>query len=183
MKKIFYDSQEAAQIKTITGWVSSCNRFWGGDEHMARWDGCTHQYCKCGNEVERSRIICSTCSSKLQDEKYMAMPFKCWDGKGLLVIYGDDTYFNDEDEVLEYCEEHEISPDALQLVICEPQYAWEIDTDYFSDILPEDKTLDDCYPELAEAIERVNELIRKKETPLSWAAGKFRTKLNTEELS
>ena len=50
-------------------------------------------------------------------------------------------------------------------MICEPQYAWEIDPDYYADILPEDYTLDDCYSELAEAIEAANELIRKKEEP------------------
>jgi hypothetical protein len=61
------------------------------------------------------------------------------------------------------------------LVICEPNYAWEINDDYYCDILPEDHTLADVYPELADAIEKVNEMIRKKETPLSWGAGKYRT--------
>lgn len=61
-------------------------------------------------------------------------------------------------------------------MICEPNYAWEIEPDeYYCDDLPEDRTLDDVYPELAEAIEKVNELIRKEEKPLSWGAGKYRT--------
>jgi hypothetical protein len=69
----------------------------------------------------------------------------------------------------------DIKPEDLRLVICEPNYAWEIDEDYYCDILPEDQKLDDCYSELAEAIGKVNELVRKKAKPLSWGAGEYRT--------
>jgi hypothetical protein len=60
-------------------------------------------------------------------------------------------------------------------VICEPNYAWQIDPDYYCDILPEDSTLEDVYPELAAAIDEVNKLIRKKEKTMSWRSGKYRT--------
>ena len=38
-KIVTYDSAEAASIQTVTGWVSRSGRFWGNDEHMARYDG------------------------------------------------------------------------------------------------------------------------------------------------
>jgi len=44
-KIVPYDSAEAASIQTVTGWVSRSGRFWGNDEHMARYDGCTHRKC------------------------------------------------------------------------------------------------------------------------------------------
>lgn len=173
--KIMYASDEAAQKVTVTGWKSRHNHFYGDDEHLARWAGCTHLICECGAEMEKSYTICRDCSSKNRNGQYEAMPFKEWDGEGMLTLYDDDRYFWDEDEVREYCEDNEIPLDKLRLIICEPQYAHEIDEDYYSDILPEDMKLEDCYYELAEAIEKVNQFIRKKEKPISWIGGKFRT--------
>ena len=42
-KIILPESPEAASIQTVTGWVSSNGRYWGNDEHMARYDGSTHR--------------------------------------------------------------------------------------------------------------------------------------------
>jgi len=175
--KIMYGSDEAAQKVTVTGWKSRNNCFYGDNEHLARWDGCTHQICACGAEMERGYTICRSCSAKKRLEKYEAMPFKEWDGETMLTLHDDDKYFRDEDEVRDYCEMEGIPLEDLHLVICEPQYAWEIGEDYYCDLLPEDMTLEDCYSELAEAIGKVNDLIRKKEKPISWLGGKFRTAL------
>lgn len=114
------------------------------------------------------------------NEKYLKMPFKEWDGITPLVLFEDDRYFFSEDDITDYSIDHNIKLADMELVICDPQYAWEIDSDYYADILPEDMSLDDCYSELAEAIEEVNKLIRKREKPISWAAGPFRTKINEE---
>lgn len=173
--KIMYDSDEAAQKVTLTGWRSRKGHFYGDNEHLARWDGCTHQICDCGAEMERGWTACYSCRDKKQLEKYEALPFKEWDGETPLTLHDDDEYFWEEDGLLCYCEMNDLKPEDLRLVICEPNYAWQIDGDYYSDILPEDQTLGDCYPELAEAIGKVNELIRREEKPLSWGAGKFRT--------
>ncbi|MDE9687494.1 hypothetical protein R4T22_18735 [Citrobacter portucalensis] len=35
-KIVMMDSDEAASIQTVTGWVDRQGRFWGGDEHQAR---------------------------------------------------------------------------------------------------------------------------------------------------
>jgi len=44
MKEIIkYDSPDSAKyVKNIEGWVSKNGKFFGKDEHIARWDGCTH---------------------------------------------------------------------------------------------------------------------------------------------
>ena len=94
--KILYASEEAAKQTTVTGWVSRHGKFYGENEHLARWDGCTHRICGCGNEMERAYTACQQCRSKKHREQYEAMPFKEWDGVAMLVLYGDDTYFQEE---------------------------------------------------------------------------------------
>lgn len=181
-KKIDYASAEAATQKTVTDWVSNDGRFFGDNEHIARWNGCTHLLCSCGSEMTKTYTLCNTCREKAATERFNAMPFQEWDGETPLCIFDDDTYLFDESEIEMYCEGNNIEANDLQLVICAPQYAWEIDDDYFSDILPEDTTLADCDDELAVAIEQVNNLIRQraknKEKPISWISGKFRTSYN-----
>ncbi len=42
-------SDEAASIKTVTGWIDRYGRFWGDYERIARYSGCTHVACsECG---------------------------------------------------------------------------------------------------------------------------------------
>lgn len=174
--KVMYASEEAAQKVAVTGWCSRNGHFYGDNEHLARWDGCTHQLCDCGAEMERGYTICQSCSSKKQMAKYETMPFKEWDGKAPLTLFDDDKHFWDEDSLLDYCEMNEVLPKDLQLVICEPNYASEIEPDdFYCDDLPEDHTLADAYLELADAFEKVNELIRKRVKPISWSGGKYRT--------
>jgi len=48
-KFIMRDSEDAAQLKTVTGWVSSKCRFFGDSEYAARYDGCTNGAWKCVN--------------------------------------------------------------------------------------------------------------------------------------
>jgi hypothetical protein len=45
-KVVMYESSEAASIQTVTGWVGADGRFWGNDEHMARYCGATHRHCE-----------------------------------------------------------------------------------------------------------------------------------------
>ncbi|MEB2744543.1 hypothetical protein [Citrobacter portucalensis] len=45
-KIVMMDSDEAASIQTVTGWVDRQGRFWGKDENQARWCGATHRKCK-----------------------------------------------------------------------------------------------------------------------------------------
>lgn len=172
---IQYDSDEAAAQKTVTGWVSSKGRFWGEDEHMARWDGCTHLKCECGNPHEKSWTMCRNCIDKKNNEKYATLPLVEWDETTPVCTYDGDTFFFSPDEVAEYCAAEEIAPEELRLVICEPQMAWIVEPDeYYSDILPEGQSIADISHEIYEAFSALNNVIEAHEKPISWVASNKR---------
>jgi hypothetical protein len=176
MLKIHYSSEEAAQQMTLTGWVSSRGLFFT-DEHLARFDGCTHLLCKCGNEMERRYTDCSFCRKTQEVESYKALEFKEWEGEFPLTLFDHDEYFWDEDDIINYCEENDVQCSDLMLVFCQPRFAKEIDADdYLCDIL-EYGSLSDIDLELAIAFDNLNSVIRSRKQPLSWVAGKIRTKL------
>lgn len=169
-KIILGTSDEAAKIETVTGWMSRTGRFWGKDERAARYDGSTHRLCSCGEVIEKQGY-CRPCADKKEAEKFAAMERKEWDGTTPLCLYHADRYFWDIDELTDYCEENEVQPDQLNLVICEPIYAREIDpNEYYHDDLPEDGEVDS---ELEAAFEELNKLIRESKPILSWMPGKF----------
>ena len=179
VKKILYTSDEAASLKTITGWVSSSGRFFGDDEHLARWEGCTHIICDCacGAEVERRYTSCSSCRYKAELSRYQALEFKEWQGEPL-TLFNRDEYFWDEDEIIDYCETYGLQPAGLMLVICEPILPVEIDPDVcWSDLLPEGESLRSLDPELWKAFDALNDFIQKYQNPLGWRAGNFRTSI------
>lgn len=166
---VMYDSDDAARIKTVTGWVSRTGRFWGNDEHMARYDGSTHKVCECGEVVE-NRSYCRKCSERKEHEKYLAMPSIAWDGKAPLNLHGTDTYFFDEDSLLDHCADVGCQPQDLPLVICVPLFATPIEgSEHYSDDLPEDGELP---AELEEAFRVLNAAIQACKTPLCWYPGK-----------
>lgn len=168
---IAYDSPEAASIQTVTGWVSRAGRFFGNDEHMARYDGCTHRPCgKCGALIS-VRSYCRDCSEKARVEKYAVMPRADWNGTDMLYSESHDVWIQDSDRLAEHCDEHECTPKELCLVIAVPCYASEIDAnDHYTDDLPEDG---DLPPEIEEAFAKLNEAIRASKSILSWQPGKF----------
>lgn len=174
---ILPESPEAASIQTVTGWVSRTGRYWGNDERMARYDGSTHRKCECGEIIEQ-RSYCTTCHKKRELDKFLAMEKKPWDGLAMLYSLLNDEYYSTPDDAIYYADENELNLVDLQLIICEPNYAQEIDSSYWSDQLPQDGENDI----LEEAIEALNKAI--KDEILSWSAGDFAldlTDLHTEE--
>jgi hypothetical protein len=169
-KQIHYASPEAASVQTVTGWMSSTGQFWGADEHMARYCGCTHVACKhCGSTIE-VRSYCRVCADKRELDQFSAMEKCDWDGSGML-CHGD-TYFQDEDGVLNYCFDNDVTPADLRLVICEPTFAGQIDpNEHYGDDLPEDG---DVPKAIANAFEALNKAIHACGEPLSWSPGKLR---------
>lgn len=166
---VMADSEEAASIKTVTGWVSRTGRYWGDDERMARYDGSTHRLCECGTVVEQ-RSFCRVCSERNEHEKYLAMPAVAWDGEVPLNLHGTDTYFFDNDSLLDHCADNGCQPQDLPLVICVPKYARKIDgSEHYCDDLPEDGELP---AELEEAFRVLNAAIQACTTPLCWYPGK-----------
>lgn len=164
---VMRDSDEAAQLKTVTGWVSRTGLFYGGDERGARWAGCTHEKCEdCGAVIERG--WCNTCREKRDLERWLAAERIPWDGTTPLYSDSYDKYFFDDD-VEEFAEDEGVGLDDLRLYICVPQYGRPIEGDYFQDELPEDGEVPDG---ICTAMEALNEAIRAA-GPLSWHPGKF----------
>jgi hypothetical protein len=173
---VMFDSPEAAQRKTVTGWVSRDGRFYGDDERIARYAGCTHRQCEsCLNVVEKGRIYCDVCTSKQTREKYESLPAKAWDGNTPLCAYDTDDYFFDEDSLMEYCEENEVEREDLMLVICDPVKPRAYDSgDLFADYLADDGEAPD---EVVDALDALNKAIAAA-PPFSWYPGKFRPIFN-----
>lgn len=178
---IIYDSPESAQIKTVTGWVSSTGRFWGKDEHMARWEGCTHKKCECGNLTEKSWTKCESCRAKNNLENYLKLPFKEWDFETPIYDDSSDKFFWSEDDLIEYIEEYQEDNNelpSLKLYLCEPQKFFDVSPDYWADIMPED--MDELPSEIKTALHNFNTVL-KNAAPASWVRSKFRTEYKSNK--
>lgn len=169
-----YDSFEAAKKEKIELWVSSNGRAYK-EEHLARFDGCTHKKCECGKITEKRYIKCKDCRDKIKWQKFIEMPVKAWDGETPLVIYDTDQYFLSIEDIEDYCEHEGCHIDRLDLIICRPNYFNEIDTDYWSDVLPEDN--EDLPVEMADILNDLNEVISKL-PPCSWRPGDVRADIS-----
>jgi hypothetical protein len=176
---ILESNDNAAKIKTITGWVSSNGRFFGKNEQAARYDGATHKKCPCGAIIPIT-TYCGICHQKRQKEKYNAMPFKEWDGDTPICTFDNDIFFYCHDGVREHCEENDIRPKDLELVICSPVSPSEIDESHFDDDLAEDHNLSDVASnELIDALDKINKIIRDHD-PFCWMPGEYRTTVEVD---
>lgn len=177
-KKIMYESPEAATFMTnLSGWVDINGRYWGKDEHMARYSSCTHRLCDCGGEMTKSWTKCEACRARSSREAYFKMPQKEWDLVTPLVLYNDDKYFRNEEELKEYCSEEQINGQDLMLCLCDYQPIPQVDYDIWTDIMPEDDGLEDVYPELAARVDELNKFIETLK-PQTYSQGKYRTSYN-----
>ena len=170
-KQILNTSDEAAKFVTnISGWVDRHGRFFGKEEDMARWSGCTHIVCPdCGNPTPKGYTICKTCREKKAVERYETKERKEWDGE--TPLYSDflDKYFFSEDDLSDFMEDCRCTATSLRLIICEPVYLRQIDTDYFCDELADDGELPEA---VVAALNNLNVAIRD-EDPVSWMLGKY----------
>lgn len=178
-KVIFPESPEAAQYKTgIEGWVSRDGRFFGGNEHLARYCGSTHKKCSCGAVILINRY-CEDCRSAERLKVFNAMPIVKWDGETPLVIFDSDTYFFSEDDIVDYCVEREIMPSELDVVLCVGNFPGEISGgDQWDDFIPEGSDFESVFSK--EAQEKLDELnaILRDHAPISWSEGKVRADLS-----
>lgn len=170
-KIILPDSEEAASIKTVTGWVSRNGHFWGDDERMARYDGSTHKKCEeCGKIIPMASY-CTNCHARKEIEKYNKMERKEWNEADALYSFSADQYFFSRTDLSDYCENEGVLPDDLLLVICEPSYATTVDpADYYQDELPEDGEVPFA---VQEAFDELNAKLEENKTILSWFPGKY----------
>lgn len=181
-KIILPEDPEAAQYKTVTGWVSRKGEFYGDDERLARYVGSTHRKCGCGNIIEK-RSWCKPCNKKASSELYMKKPFKEWDGETPLYSESFGEYFFSEDDIINFIENGDapVNPDDLQLVICIPNKPHIIEEDEFMDNLPDNmESLSDvASPEFMIALEELNAILENEEW--GWTPGNFRTTYNYEQ--
>ena len=170
-KMIMIDSDEAARFGTVEGWIGRDGFFYGVNEQAARYQGCTHLYCaSCNAIIPRDGLsVCKDCEEKNDVEKYNAMPRKAWDRETPLYSESNDEYFQDEDDLNYFIEEHECSIESLRLIICEPNRFRMLDCSFF-----EDDTVDDVElpAELEAAVEALNAVIETL-PPVSWSPGKY----------
>ena len=176
-EQINYDDPKAARyVKNIEGWIDINGRFFGNNpdsEHMARWSSCTHIKCECGNLVHKGWTKCDDCRFKAKIEKYNNLPYKEYDG-GLVYSHAVDEFFEDSDEIEDYCADNEIDPKDLRLVFCNPLYFQQVDTDYWSDVMSYEGEDEDLPDELLKALNAFNDVIAKL-PPANYTPGNIRT--------
>lgn len=168
-------SDEAAQLKTITGWVSKDGRFYGSDESIARFAGCTHKTCECGKLMEKHWLRCEQCRNKSAFERYMKLPFREYAGEPVC-LWDDSTYFFSEDDLICYCEDNDIG--ELNLLFCKPNDWREVDADYWSHNQP-DEDDSELPKELKTALDYLNTVLRTL-PPQSYSPGEIRTTYKLE---
>lgn len=171
-KVIMYNSPEAATYMTnLEGWVAG-GRYWGkgeAGEQMARYAGCTHKTCECGKPMEKLYTKCPECRAKSKQERYLALPYKEWDGKEPIVEADGDEYFFDIDSLHEYLWENDI--EEIDLLICDPVKYRLIDG---GDIASDSHEDWEPSAELEAKINEFNDYL-KTLPPHSWTPGKVRT--------
>lgn len=176
-KQIIYDDENAARfVENIKGWVDINNRFYGNNpdsEHMARYSSCTHMRCECGEPMTKGWTKCEKCRSISDIEKYNKLTFKEWNGKDIVYSELVDKYFNDSDEIEDYCADEEIDPKDLRLLLCYPNEFREIEIDYWEDVLPEESE-GELPTKLQEALDNFNKIISEM-PPASYCPSKTRT--------
>ena len=131
----------------------------GAQEKLA-----THFKCKCGNGIrEKYRIFCDACEPPKKPKET-----KEWDGKSMLYI--DDRYFNDVEEIEEWCEDEGIDKHTLEIYICDRNYLSEVSEDYWEDVFAEDGELP---KEIRVKLDELNKAIKEYDKPMSWSPSKY----------
>jgi len=137
--------EEAAEQRTVTGWAcKTCSLFYGDKEDLARWCCAKDMPCPCGKRCSKGRTCCDECRQKHDDERYQKLSEADWDGESPLVLFMDDRYFFDIEDIIQYMDDHDI-PDAshLQFELCERAKPRHFDAEEFcSDDMYEDQELD-----------------------------------------
>lgn len=137
----------------------------GAQEKLA-----THFKCKCGNGIRKKyRLFCDACEPPKEKP-----PVKEWDGKSMLYVSEFDQYFNEVEEIEEYCEDEETDKHDLTIYICEGNYLREVNEDYWEDVFAEDGELP---KEIQAKLNELNEAIENYKKPMSWSPSKYIAKL------
>lgn len=174
-KIVLEDSDEAARFVTgLSGWVSSDGRFYADNEQLARYAGSTHRKCDCGNIIPKSSY-CNPCAEKRTKEKFLAMPVVAWDGVSYIYDENTDKYFGEPEELVEHYALNDLQTSSAMPIVCKPNYARQIEDDFWCDELPDDMSFDECGgvdEETISLLKKLNEKLDK--TILSHSPGEQR---------
>lgn len=165
--------EDAAKQVTVTGWSCvKCNRFYGDDERAARYCCHTSSWCECLARKKRHQIKCEECYHKAIVQRWdnleqVDSPSSPSPSSPLTTLDGD-TYFFDEETLLEHCHEQNISPSDMFLVLCKRHNPNHFSLyDICEDYLPEDHDLPGSAQEISAVETAVNGYLQKHE-PWSW---------------
>lgn len=152
-------------------------RYWA--DRISKDQLATHADCKdCGVEFEKNFTFdkyCDSCENKLDSEEFSKLEVVEWDGKTGLNLWGTDTYFFDEDDILMYCEDRECEPNDLRLVLCDLVPYSPIDIcEHVQDYVHENWEPDDKLIALEKAL---NDYLATASTN-TWTAGNKRVIVN-----
>lgn len=168
------DIKEGTHPREMPVLIVGKQKFWASattKDMLATHDDCA----KCNKEFEKrysNSRYCSECEFQIQYEKYVALPFKEWNGSDPVFSRTLDQYFFGSDEIDDYLNDNEVEEDInLMLVLCTSNYASQLDYDHFCDDLPEDGEPPEA---LKQAMIEFNKKIMEL-SPLSWSEGKIRT--------
>lgn len=146
--------EDAAEVReNIKGWVcKKCSRYWGKDEHMARYCCSDDHPCECGGRKSKTYTVCDDCRQKKEHDAWFSLPESEWDGEFPIGTWDDDKFFWDEESLIEYlCEVNEVEEpedltddqiESTKFCLCEPhKHDFEL-AGCISDYLPEDDDTD-----------------------------------------
>ena len=178
-EKVMYASDDSASIKTVTGWVDRHGRFFGQDEHMARWSGSTHKLCECGGEMSKTYTRCPSCRNNSARERFLALEAVEWDGKSMMCEYDGEEFFADIGDVYDHLEHNDIPLSDAQIMLCEKSVRInEINIDELNEeyTTMDGKGVSDHYPEIAKKVKELNKVISEA-VPVLWFPTNKRIKL------
>ena len=177
VEKFSYEQAAEIRKKDFNGWCcKSCDRYYGEEEHIARYCCAKDLPCNtpgCKGRAEKPYVCCKECLKKYDRERWLALPEIPWDGETPLCIHDDDTYFYSPEEIDDYLEDHDLKAEDIRLVICEHVDKPEFDMSaLLEDYLCEDQEVDN----VAEIEKIVNKWIEDN-VPEVWYPGKKRPTL------
>lgn len=82
---------------------------------------CAPYHCKkCQKETRKYYTLCEECSYAARLEVWKAVPSTSWDGSFPIMLWDDDRYFFDEEEFLDFIDDHEGGWDGVEIEACDP---------------------------------------------------------------
>jgi len=178
-KIVMFDDPDLVEYRTnLEGWTGPDGLYHGKGEEgekRARYANSTHKKCECGNVMDKYRIVCRSCSSKKESERFNKLEAVDWDGESMISLYNDEKFFTDMDDVYEYCELEEIDINDLRLMHCEKRISInhinidELNEEYMTE---DGQGVSEWHPEIAKKVEELNELISNTEPKLWFETNK-----------